>query len=223
MVIVCGGTKGGTGKSTLATSLAVLSATIGERVSLVDADEQQTSYDFTQLRAQRNGDGPGYFCSKQSGMGVRHAVLELEKHYDTVIIDAGGRDTTSQRAALSVANLLLVPILPRSFDLWTLENVNEIVEEVSGINPRLRAFTLLNRADVRGRLTGLSRVAITEAQTSYLHFSEVVISNRIAFATAAALGIAVTEMGTPDPKACEELNSLHQFVTNMKELSKSYD
>ncbi len=50
MIICVGGTKGGTGKSTVATNLAVMLATSGRDVLLVDADEQGTSTDFTNMR-----------------------------------------------------------------------------------------------------------------------------------------------------------------------------
>jgi hypothetical protein len=38
--------------------------------------------------------------------------------YDDVMIDAGGRDSTALRAALSLSDLLIVPFLPRSVDVW---------------------------------------------------------------------------------------------------------
>ena len=41
---------------------------------------------------------------------MRTEVLELAPKYDHVIIDTGGRDTTSQRAALSVSDILLIPL-----------------------------------------------------------------------------------------------------------------
>jgi chromosome partitioning protein len=54
---------------------------------------------------------------------VRTETQWLAGKYDDVIIDTGGRDTASRRAALTVAEVLLVPCLPRSFDIWTLEKV----------------------------------------------------------------------------------------------------
>ena len=48
--------------------------------------------------------------------------------YDPIIIDTGGRDTTSQRAALTVADALLVPFLTRSFDAWALEKASSTPE-----------------------------------------------------------------------------------------------
>lgn len=47
--------------------------------------------------------------------------------------------------------MLLVPFVPRSFDVWTLEKVAGVVAEVQAVNGRLVAYAFLNRADARGR------------------------------------------------------------------------
>jgi hypothetical protein len=52
--------------------------------------------------ASDNPAAPSYTCVKLTGASVRTEVLAMSKKYDHIIIDAGGRDTTSQRAALSV-------------------------------------------------------------------------------------------------------------------------
>ena len=74
----------------------------------------------------------------------------MPRNIRTIIIDTGGRDTSSQRAALTVADTLIVPFVPRSFDLWTIEKVGSLVEEMRAGNPALKAYTFLNRADSRG-------------------------------------------------------------------------
>ena len=66
-------------------------------------------------------------------------MLDLAPQYDHVIIDTGGRDTTSQRAALSVSDVLLIPFAPRSFDIWTVNKVADLVEEMRSVNPKLKA------------------------------------------------------------------------------------
>src|SRR5690242_3543451 len=118
MIIVLAQTKGGVGKSTLAINLAIARARSGRDVLLVDADEQGTATDFTALRAERLGT-PGYTAISLTGPSVRTQVLRLSQKYQDIIIDAGGRDTASLRAGLTVADTALVPFQPRSFDLWT--------------------------------------------------------------------------------------------------------
>ena len=74
-------------------------------------------------------------------------VAALSKKYSDVVIDVGGRDTTSQRAALSVANVALFPFVPRSLDVWTLEKLARLIDEITPANPELKCFAFINRAD----------------------------------------------------------------------------
>jgi chromosome partitioning protein len=221
VIIVAGGIKGGSGKTTVATNLAVIRAAQGHEVVLIDADDQETSYDFTQLRAERMNGNPGYLCTKQSGMGVRTASVQFAEKYDTVIIDTGGRDTASQRAALSVAHLLLVPFVPRSFDVWTVERVIRLISEVKPINPSLQAIAFLNRTDPRGQFPVLSAEALKEANSALLEFSGLMIGNRIAFGTAAAEGRAITEVKPCDAKATDEMLALSRYAFDIRKLSET--
>ena len=62
---------------------------------LVDADDQRTATDFAALRNQQ-GEGLASYTSIQlSGKAVREQVLKLKNKFDYIIIDTGGRDTTS--------------------------------------------------------------------------------------------------------------------------------
>lgn len=217
MIIVVGGIKGGSGKTTVATNLAVLCAQAHD-VLLVDADDQETATDFTILRNETLPEGAGYTSIKLTGPAVRTEIQRLTPKYDTIIIDTGGRDTTSQRAALSVAHLLLVPFVPRSFDLWTLEKVATLVDEMRAANPHLKAFVFINRADPRGTDNEDSATALKEARG--LAFMETPLGTRKAYSNAAAQGRAVTELKPPDPKAVEEILTLYQHIFNVDSMLK---
>ena len=71
MIIVVGGIKGGSGKTTVATNLAVIRAKDGRDVLLVDADDQETATDFTVLRNERMDGNAGYTSIKLAGPAVR--------------------------------------------------------------------------------------------------------------------------------------------------------
>jgi chromosome partitioning protein len=150
MIVVCGGIKGGSGKTTVAINLAVIRTLAGHDVLLVDADDQETATDFTRQRNERTGDQAGYTSTQLHEDAVRTEVRRFRDKYDDIVIDTGGRDTTSQRAALTVADVLLVPFIPRSFDVWTLEKVEKLVGLIQTVNPELRAYLFLNRADASG-------------------------------------------------------------------------
>jgi len=209
MNIVVGGIKGGSGKTTVATNLAVLCAREHD-VLLIDADDQETATDFTVLRNERLPTGAGYTSIKLTGAAVRTETQRLARKYDTILIDTGGRDTTSQRAALSIAQVLLVPFVPRSFDLWTLEKVSALVGEMRAANPTLAAYVFINRADPRGQDNDESAEALQEA--SGLDFINTPLGTRKAFSNAAAQGLSVLELRPQDLKASEEILTLYQRV-----------
>ena len=149
MIITAINAKGGVGKTTLAVNLAVALALAGRDLLLVDGDEQGTALTFTQLRAERLGQA-GYTAVALTGAALRSQVRQLATKYDDIIIDVGGRDTGSLRAALTVADTLLVPVQPRSFDVWALDQVSALVAEAREINEGLRAVAVLNGADAQG-------------------------------------------------------------------------
>lgn len=218
MIITVGGIKGGSGKTTISTNLAVMSAIEGKDVLLVDADDQETASDFTVLRNETLENGAGYTSIKLTGPAVRTEVLRLRDKYDTIIIDTGGRDTTSQRAALTVSDILLVPFVPRSFDVWTIEKVNTIVSEMRVANPELKAYTFINRADHQGSDNDGASDALKDAPE--LIFIDTPIGARKAFSNAAASGLSVIELQSKDSRAVAEVQILYQYLFDTKLVSK---
>lgn len=210
MIIVTGGIKGGSGKTTIATHLAILRAQAGLDVLLIDADDQETSFDFSSLRNSSEENLSEYTCIKLSGKAVRYEILKMKDKYDDIIIDAGGRDTINQRAALSIADKLIVPFVPRSFDLWTLEKVSSIVNEIQQINPSLQSYTFLNKADSRGDDNEDAQEMMKENDN--LITLPIMICNRKAFGNAAAEGKAVNELKILDKKAVIEIDNLYKCI-----------
>lgn len=217
MILVAGGIKGGSGKTTVATNLAVMCSKEHD-VLLIDADDQETSTDFTILRNETLEGGAGYTSIKLTGQAVRTETLRLAEKYETIIIDTGGRDTTSQRAALSVANVILVPFVPRSFDVWTLEKVATLVEEMRTANSALEAYVFINRADPRGQDNQDAAEVLRD--TSTLEFIDTALGSRKAFSNAASQGLGVLELKPQDPKATGEIITLYQRVFNINKTLK---
>jgi chromosome partitioning protein len=210
MILVAGGTKGGSGKTTIATTFAIMRAAEDRDVLLIDADDQETASDFTMLRNERLSGGAGYTSIKLTGSAVRTETQRLACKYGDVIIDTGGRDMASQRAALTVADVLLVPCLPRSFDIWALEKAAQLVRDLRAVNPALQAYTFLNRADPAGPDNDDAATVLREA--SELAFLDTPIVARKAFGKAAAQGLAVTELKPPDENAIQEMQALFDAV-----------
>ena len=133
-----------------------------------------------------------------------------------MIIDTGGRDTTSQRAALSVSDVLLIPFAPRSFDIWTVHKVADLVEEMRTVNPQLQALAFLNRTDPQGQGSENEETAELLKGVKGLIFIDAPIGARKAYAHAASQGLAVTELTGQyrNDKAAEEMMKLVQHCFN---------
>lgn len=209
MIIVCGGIKGGTGKTTIASNLAALRARTHD-VLLVDADEQESATIFTSIRKSERPDLPQFTSVILRDEQVRRELDRLSSKYEDVIIDTGGRDTRSQRAGLSIADMLLLPFNPRSLDIWTIENVEVLLKDIWSIHPNLKAVSLLNRADVQGSDNADSIDILSNIEG--IEFSGVSLVNRKAYGRAIALGLAIPELKQRDPKAEQETIALFQYV-----------
>lgn len=211
MIVLIGGEKGGTGKTTLATTLAALRVREGRDVLLVDTDKQGSASFWAATRDER-ADTPRVACIQKFGKGLARELQDLAARYDEVIVDAGGRDSTELRAALVAADQLHIPVQASQFDVWTLSRMDELVEQAGSINDRLRAYVVINRASPNPVVREAEDVAAVLADFDHLAFRDVVLRDRIAYRRAASLGLAVSEMDPADPKATAEVERLYESV-----------
>jgi chromosome partitioning protein len=207
MILAVGNVKGGVGKTTLAVNLTIALARLNREVLLVDGDEQATALEFTELRTEKAGK-PGYTAVALQGAAIRTQVRQLAPKYADVVIDVGGRDTGSLRAALTVAEVVLIPVKPRSFDLWGGDQTAELVREAREVNDQLRAVVVLNEADAQGKDNEAAAEALREVKG--LELAPTFIIRRKAFPNAAAAGLSVLEYD--DPKARDELAQLVRLL-----------
>jgi chromosome partitioning protein len=213
MILLVGGIKGGSGKSTVATNLIVMRALSGKDVLLIDADDQETAYDFTVLRNDKTKGKAGYTCIKLTGKAVYTEGTRLAKKYDDIVIDTGGRDTTSQRAAISIADIMVIPFMPRSFDIWTLERTTELVEEMHQANQALKVYSFLNRTDARGNDNQDAENYLKE--NNVISLISTPLGNRKIFGNAAAQGLGIVEAKPIDEKAVKEIKCLYKYLFNV--------
>lgn len=212
MVFVVGSQKGGVGKTTVSTNLAAWLVSKGKDVLMVDADDQASASDFSAYREETKG-STGFTLVQINGVHVRKQVEALRPKYDHIVIDTGGRDTTSQRAAMLICDVFLTPFNPRSYDLWTVTKVADLVDEVQYIrDSSMKAYSFINRADTKSQDNRqVAEVLLGYEQIKYLPFP---LTNRKAFANSAAIGLAVFEMDQPDLKAVAEIDALFNAITD---------
>ena len=214
MIITVGGIKGGTGKTTLSTNLAIWLSQRGAEVLLVDADEQESASDFTAWREETKKGQLGYTLVQLNGPTVRRQIEQLRPKYDHIVIDTGGRDTARQRAALFTSDVYLIPFAPRSYEIWTLSKVKALLNEIQGSRSTpLQVYSFLNKADTRGADNAEATDVLSES--TELNFIDSAVINRKAFASAASKGLSVFEMVPADEKAIAEVETLFRHVTGI--------
>jgi len=176
-------------------------------VLLVDADEQGTASKFAALRESLAVPGTRYQTAAYTGRAVRDQVRTLAPRFQDTIIDVGGRNTDSLRAALMVADRLIVPVPPASFEVWEIETIDELVGAALAMNEGLSASSVLSMADHR-RLRNNGEAVPALSETQHIPFSGVVVHSRVSWQEAQAAGRAVFEMPRSDAKACAEVDAL---------------
>ena len=144
MIILIGSQKGGCGKSTTAVNICAELAGKGHDVVLVDADRQCTSANWAMDRIENTELAKVHCIQKYEN--IRDTLLDLDKRYEYVIVDAAGRDSRELRTGMIAAHMLIVPFRPSQPDLDTLPNMQEIIIQAKDLNPDLKVYGLITMA-----------------------------------------------------------------------------
>lgn len=216
MIIAIGNTKGGVGKTTLAVQLAVTRALAGRDVWLIDGDRQGTA--AAAIAARNEADRkPGIACAQYpDGPALRSQVQQQREKWDDIIIDVGGRDSTALRAALILADVLVVPFAPRSYDVWALDDMAALVDEARSVRDGLQAYAVMNLADPGTNSADNAEAAAAVAEVTQFQYLATPIRRRKAFSNAGGAGLSVAELTPRDPKAIAELDALVASLFNIQ-------
>lgn len=216
-LIIVGGQKGGTGKSTLATNLAVALKSAGRSPLLVDTDRQLTASNWSDVRAMDEA-LPPISCVQKTG-SLYQVLLDLTTRYDDVIVDAGGYDSMELRTALVAADHLYSPVRASQSDLWTLEAMQKLITEARALNPELGAHLVLSMAPTNPTVTDARDAQALLTQYPSFKLCESIIRDRKAFRDAMCKGRGVQEL--TDAKATSELEALVREVMEHAGISQA--
>lgn len=215
MIVLFGGEKGGTGKSTLATNLAVWLARQGRDVLLVDTDLQRTASHWVDRRNAAAGLAKVH-CAERRG-NVFHALRDLARRYDEVIVDAGGRDSEELRTALVAAQQVYVPLKASQPDIETSVHMNELVKLARAMNPGLVAVAIISMAPTNPSVHEAEEALDVLTELPELTRSGIVICERKVYRDAIAEGKGVVEMD--NQKAIAEIEALAKEIYTTQEAS----
>ncbi len=204
MIISVVNQKGGTGKTTVATNIATTFATNNTDVLLIDADPQQSALDW---QKDRPDNLPHVSVIGLPSSNLHREVERLIKKYDLIIIDGGGRVTSSARAAVASADFVIIPTIASKPDsLSTQKFLKDVVEEVATIKDNVSGailFTMLKTGTVFN-ISGQEQIK----ELGYPAFNTV-LYHRITYQEAISKGMSVIEYD-PKSKASYEVKKLYK-------------
>ena len=145
MIITVGSNKGGTGKTTTATNIAVALALKENDVCLVDADFQRSASRWNQDRQDANTLPSITLIEKHDN--ISSTLEDLNKKFDYVIVDVAGRNSREMITSLSVSDVLIAPHQASQLDLDTIEELHEQIVKIKDLNPSLKAYVLHTMAN----------------------------------------------------------------------------
>lgn len=208
-------TKGGAGKTTIATNIACRAAIDGYKVLLIDADARQcSSLNFSSMRAEDES------LTQFPVIGLPTTAIhrEINKYnnmFDLIVVDAGAGDSGIVRSAILAAlyGLLIIPVQPSTFDIWGAEDTLKILNEARGFGD-VKTYMLLNRV-----LPNKKAIILKEAKESCEEIKDAYkvgifnnwLTDYIDFKNSVGVGKCVYEYA-PNKKAAQEFESLYSEI-----------
>lgn len=157
-VIVVGNEKGGAGKSTVATHLAVALMHEGAGVAVIDLDRRQQSTEqfFASREAWARAQGVALLqpIARTCPNGVDDLEGAMSPPADFLIVDTPGADTEASRAAHRAADLIVTPMNDSFVDLGVLGVIDPVSLDV--VRPSLYSESVWNARKARAAQGGRS-------------------------------------------------------------------
>jgi chromosome partitioning protein len=197
--------KGGTGKTTVSTSLAIAGFLRGQKVLLADVDPQHSA---SAALSTRTGPGPGIEATCGGKLFQMKAAAAL-RDVDLMLIDCPAGLETNVYQAIQVADFCLVVTRPNYLDLASALSTINALRELS--KP---ALIVLNQAPAtrEGREAPATSKAREALRFVQYPVAQTALCTRFAFSKAVAVGRSVEE-AEPKSLAAVEVSALWSEVS----------
>jgi chromosome partitioning protein len=184
MVVLVANTKGGCGKTTVATHLAAALACRGHRTALADADRQRSSLEWIRLR-------PGT-AAPIVALDWSKDVTRPPKDLDRLVIDApAAMKKTHAFELVRMADVIVVPVLPSVFDQGSTTAFLTRLEELKAIRKNRKPVGVL-RNRVRARTRATARLAQFLAEIEHADLGA--LPDRAIYNEVAAEGLSIFDL-----------------------------
>jgi chromosome partitioning protein len=208
MLLALAGLKGGTGRTTLAVSLAVEAHARGRRTLLVDLDPRADAHAWS-LASEI--DAPTTLSLPGSGPGQAERLRALSFGHDLTVVDTSS-DQGALAMVLEVAELVLLPCRASPFDAWACVDAAKICVRARAANPRLSFAVVRNAIEPRSNLAASLHHDLNAMGLPVL---EPAIPRRIVHAEAMAHG-STASVDDPDGRAAQEIRELLDAVEALR-------
>ena len=194
--------KGGSGKTTVAMQLAAGLARRGLRVSVADLDPQESASRWSES-AGPDTPFPATVVRPQCAAGdLKRELKPQAKASDVLILDCPPSiEHPFTGAALDLARLAIVPVVPSPTDLWSTRAIERLILARQGA---LSGALLPNRVT----RTALCDDVLEVLQDFELPVLDAALSQRSAYALSAVRGSSVFALGRSALAAREEVERL---------------
>lgn len=192
--------KGGAGKTTLASHLAVQAQASGAGpVALIDTDPQGGLAGWWNARAASTPE----WIEPAGGLPAAIAGCRAAG-YRTLLVDTPPSLSETIAEVLALADLIVVPVQPSPNDLRAVGGTVEL----AAASGRPMVF-VINRATARARITTQAAIALSQ----YGAVAPVVIHARVDFATSMTDGRTAAEIDSAS-KSAGEVAALWDYLQN---------
>ncbi|MBJ6123322.1 ParA family partition ATPase [Sphingomonas mollis] len=192
--------KGGAGKTTLALHLAAAAQDAGRVALIIDTDPQATASQWASWRQ----DAPPEVIDSPPPRLAAKAAQASGQGADFIVIDTPPHADSAARAAVEIADLVLIPCRPSAFDLSAIQTTAKLVQLL-----RKPAFVVFTAGSPNAPRIYAEAGELVESYGTPP--CPILIPDRAAYRHASAEGRTVMEL-EPTGKAADEIRQLYEWT-----------
>lgn len=195
--------KGGAGKTTTAVHLAVAALLNGMKVAIADTDIQNNQQSATEWSKVRGKPTPVVVPTSLHDLEVM-VDKAREAELDLLVVDTAPNAGPAAKQAMSLADLVIVPVKPSWFDLAAVRHTIDLIRE-------LNKPALLVMVEVDGRQGKNNENIRSALLLTGIPLATTQIKDRVAYKYAIPQGMAVQEY-EPSGRAAADIRALLEEI-----------